>query len=116
MCVEESCTSSPAMPLKFCTKVRSCREFESAAWNSIGGTGGGERMDFASRVVGRKRQRPYVGTDCDFGSVAAQGGDSSFLCSIFSREISGVLAHQQETGSELRLLAICPFSAAKKRV
>ena len=34
---------------------------------------------------------------------------AGFLYSVFSREISGVLAHQQETGSELRLLHTADF-------
>jgi len=40
----------------------------------------------------------------DFNSVSAQGGTPGFVYSIISREISGVLAHQEVTGAELRLL------------
>lgn len=40
----------------------------------------------------------------DFNSVSPQGSATGFVYSIISREISGVLAHQELTGSELRLL------------
>jgi len=40
----------------------------------------------------------------DFNSVCAQGATPGFVYSIRSREISGVLAHQEESGAEFRLL------------
>jgi hypothetical protein len=40
----------------------------------------------------------------DFNSVSPQGAAPGFVYSIHSQEISGVLAHQEASGAELRLL------------
>ena len=70
--------------------------------------GSGERMIPRAALWGANASDPAL-VQIHFNSIAAQGGAAGFVYSVFSREISGVLAHQEGTGSELRLLHTADF-------
>lgn len=72
-------------------------------------TGGSEeRMIPRAALWGAGAGNPAM-VRIDFNSVAAQGGAPGILYSVISREISGVLAHQEGNGAELRLLHTADF-------
>jgi hypothetical protein len=71
------------------------------SWKSGGGSG--DRMIPRAALWGANAGDPSL-VRIDFNSIAPQGVTPGFIYSIISREISGVLALQEESGSELRLL------------
>lgn len=68
----------------------------------------GERMVPRAALWGANATDPSL-VRIDFNSVAAHGTEPGFVYSIISREISGVLALQERSGAELRLLHTADF-------